>query len=104
MTTKTKERAISTKIQTYLRLNGAYVVKYHGNQFSIAGVPDLLVCYKGDFYGLEIKTDMGKVSRLQEIHADQIARACGKWYVLRSLEDAYKVFEPLGANVKGLRR
>ena len=47
------EKVIQSKIKSYLETRGAYVVKVI--QASKSGVPDLLVCYKRLFIGIEVK-------------------------------------------------
>lgn len=88
-----REKSIENKIKTYLRSKGAYCVKYHGNQFSQVGVPDLLVCYKGRFIGIEIKNETGKTSPLQDVNIHNIKRAGGISFVARSVEDVSFVID-----------
>lgn len=90
-----REKNIENKIKTYLRSKGAYCVKYHGNQFSQVGVPDLLVCYKGKFLGIEIKNETGKTSPLQDHNIVEIRRAGGVSFVARSVEDVRAVIDKI---------
>ena len=48
-----KEQVLQTKVIKKLQTEGAYVVKTISTNH--AGVPDLLVCLRGQFLGLEIK-------------------------------------------------
>lgn len=41
-------------------------------QVSIRGVPDFLLCCRGTFVGLELKTDVGELSALQEFNLREI--------------------------------
>ena len=82
-----REKSIENKIKTYLKSKGAYCVKYFGNAFSQVGVPDLLVCYKGRFIGIEVKNEKGKTSQLQNINILNIRNAGGISFVARSVED-----------------
>lgn len=88
-----REKTIENKIKKYLRDNGAYCVKYHGNQFSQVGVADLLVCYKGRFLAIEIKNETGKTSPLQDVNIEQVRNAGGISFVARSVEDVRKVID-----------
>ena len=90
-----REKSIENKIKSYLRTIGAYCVKYHGNQFSQVGVPDLLVCYKGRFLGIEIKNETGKTSPLQDVNIEQIKQAGGISFVARSLEDVKEIISDI---------
>ena len=90
-----REKNIENAIKKYLKSKGAYCVKYHGNQFSQVGVPDLLVAYKGRFLGIEIKNEIGKTSPLQDVNIEQINKAGGIGFVARSVEDVRKVIDKL---------
>lgn len=82
-----KEKHIENQIKKYLKNIGAYVVKYHGETYSTAGVPDLIVCYKGRFIALEVKNEKGKTTKLQDAHLQQIKEAGGISAVVRSVEE-----------------
>ena len=88
-----REKNIENRIKTYLKSKGAYCVKYHGNQFSQVGVPDLLVCYKGMFLGIEVKNETGKTSPLQDVNIKQIEKAGGISFVARCLADVKNIIE-----------
>ena len=82
-----KEQVIQTKIQKYLSSQGAYVVKVI--QASKKGVSDLLVCYKGQFLAIEVKTPetLHTVSDLQEYNLNEVVKAGGYRCVASSLEE-----------------
>jgi len=88
-----REKSIENKIKSYLKSVGAYYVKYHGNQFSQVGVPDILACYKGYFIGIEVKNETGKTSPLQDVNIELIKEAGGISFVARSVEDVRKVID-----------
>ena len=88
-----REKNIENRIKTYLRSKGAYCVKYHGNQFSQVGVPDLLVCYKGMFLGIEVKNETGRTSPLQDVNIKQIEKAGGISFVARCLTDVKNIID-----------
>lgn len=46
-------------------------------QRTIVGDPDLLLCLRGIFVGLELKSAEGKPSKLQEYKLDKIRKAGG---------------------------
>lgn len=71
------EKVIQSKIKNYLESKGAYVVKVI--QATKSGVPDLLVCYKGLFIGIEVKKPSTKnnVSKLQQHNLNLIKLADG---------------------------
>lgn len=70
------EQQIQAKFIKHLEERGAYVVKVIAA--SKKGVPDLLVCYKGRFIGIEVKAfgKLSTVSPLQEYNLSKI-QDCG---------------------------
>ncbi len=88
-----REKSIENKIKDYLKLKGAYYVKYFGNKFSQVGVPDILACYKGRFIGIEVKNEKGKTSPLQDINLKQIQEAGGISIVARSVEEVKQIID-----------
>ncbi len=81
-----QEQVIQSKIVKYLEKRGCYVVKVISATKS--GVPDILGCYEGQFFGIEVKTPSTKnnVSRLQEYNLDQIRLADGHSLVAWELD------------------
>ena len=59
--------------------------KEHGGMYGTAGIPDIIACINGRFVAFEVKTETGKLTKLQEITIERI-RAAGGW--------AYKVTSP----------
>lgn len=88
-----REKNIENKIKSYLKSKGAYYFKHHGNQFSQVGVPDIIVCYKGRFIGIEVKNETGKTSPLQDINLKMINDNGGIGIVARKVEDVSKVID-----------
>jgi len=80
------EQQIQKKITNYLESQGCYVVKVVSA--TKAGVPDILGCYEGVFFGIEVKTPRtaGNVSKLQEYNLDKIREADGHSIVAWSVE------------------
>ena len=71
------EKKFENKIRSMLTERGAWVLKTWSNGVQRSGVPDLIVCYKGYFLGLEIKATGGRASELQKWNIDGIKRAGG---------------------------
>jgi len=65
-----------------------FVFKVWGSEHMMAGLPDLIGCYRGTFFAFETKTADGKVSRRQEYVMGLIKRAGGTVAVVRSVADA----------------
>jgi hypothetical protein len=80
------ERRIVQKIQVYLEEQGARPFKIHGDDsFQEAGIPDLLVCWRGRFIGLEVKQPGGEPSPLQKKVLREIERSGGVAQVVESV-------------------
>ena len=63
-----------------------------------AGVPDISVVYKGQYFGLEVKrpktlAPKGRLSKNQKAMIEQIEKAGGQVKVVYSVEDVIKAFE-----------
>ena len=71
----------------------SYFRKIHGNPYQHAGIPDLVGCVEGFFIGLEVKTDTGETSKIQELEGIAILHAGGIHAVVRSPEDAVKIIK-----------
>lgn len=41
--------------------------------YGTAGIPDIIACINGHFCGFEVKTNVGKTTRLQEV---ALCRSC----------------------------
>ena len=76
------EKTFENKVKLYLKQKGAYFIKTHGDRFSKVGVPDLIVCYKGLFIGIELKAPNGKPSELQLYNLREIKKSGGISYLL----------------------
>jgi len=79
------EQKLQSIILKYLKAIGAYAVKVV--QASKAGVPDILCCYKGTFYGIEVKYGTNKTSALQDENLTMIEISGGVGIVAYSLKD-----------------
>lgn len=72
------EKKFENKIKTYLEENGHWYVKYWaGPGYTKSGVPDILSCINGKFYGIEVKAPNGRPSLLQLITLRDIRAAGG---------------------------
>lgn len=77
----------------YFRSAAGMVKTDQGRVFKTGkpGTPDISVCFDGMFIGLEIKTTIGRQSTLQKKAQEQIEAAGGKYYIIRCLEDIWKI-------------
>jgi hypothetical protein len=86
-----KESRFQSKVIKWFESIGGYVVNIWGGGYQRAGIPDLLICYKGRFVALELKTYMGKVHELQRYNISEIHNAGGFARILRPSE--FKEFQ-----------
>ena len=89
-----QEQTIQKSIIKYLKTK-AYVVKIVSA--SKSGIPDLLVCYKGKFIALEVKTPDKKnnVSDLQQHNINEIIRNGGLAFVVWELNQVKDIIKGL---------
>lgn len=89
-----KEKTITNQILKYLKsLPECFAFKEHGGLYGTSGIPDIIVCYKGKFLAFEVKTEKGKLSKLQEITIEKIQKANGMAFKVTSLEEAKEILE-----------
>jgi Holliday junction resolvase len=92
------ESKLSRRIQKALRARGAFCFKVHGSETMMAGLPDIIVCYRGLFIGLETKTPEGKDPTRRQVYVhDRIIRAEGIVSVPRTVADALNVLDDVDA-------
>lgn len=83
------EPTLVRKIKKAVESHGAYAAKVHGGRYSV-GVPDLLICYLGQFGAFEVKLP-GKEKNLTELQAAQLSRvraANGVAAVITSVDES----------------
>lgn len=81
-----EEKQFENKVKRYLKSKNIYYFKYFGNAYSTPGILDLTLCVNGRFVAVELKSEKGKVSVLQEYNIKEIKRCGGIAIVLRPNE------------------
>ena len=72
------ERDIVAKIRNYLKtVPRCFFWKEHGGKYGTAGIPDIIACIDGHFFGFEVKTEKGKPTVLQEATIRKILKSGG---------------------------
>lgn len=90
------ESQLVETIKKYLKtVPELFFWKEHGGQFGTAGIPDLVVCYRGRFLAFEVKTPRGKSTVLQTATIRQIMRAGGIATIVRSVGEVRDIIEAL---------
>ena len=90
MGTKPETRIVNA-IMRDLRSRGAWCFKVHGGPFQASGIPDIVGCIGGAFFGIEVKVAGGKATELQELTLRRIREAGGRGGVATSVEEAREV-------------
>ena len=86
------EKTIVTKIKKALEAEGAKVIKVHGSPNMEAGTPDLIGCYRGKCFVLEVKkSEFGRVTMLQHKRLIEWAEAGAKAEVVWTVEQALDI-------------
>jgi len=68
----TPEKKVKKKVATELASLGAYYFFPATGGFGSSGVPDIVGCLNGRFFGIECKAGQGKPTRLQLSHLNEI--------------------------------
>jgi hypothetical protein len=79
---------IVRRIFHYRQNSGAFKKGSHFVRFGYPGAPDIVCVIGGRYIGLEIKDRYGEQSAAQVAFQTALERAGGRYFVVRSLEDA----------------
>ena len=89
-----KETNITAAIMRHLKaIPGCFCWKEHGGIYGTSGLPDIICCVTGRFVAFEVKTESGKLSKLQELTIAKITAAGGRAYVVRSAAEVKQIME-----------
>lgn len=73
-----KETSLDKKVLEYFDSIGGYAYKHWGGgKYGKSGIPDIIACVNGKFYGIEDKTTTGRPSMLQLKNLEWIRNAGG---------------------------
>ena len=87
-----KEADIVKAILKYLKtVPKCFFWKEHGGMYGTAGIPDIIACINGRFYGFEVKTEDGRPTKLQESTIRKIKNAGGIALIVRSVDEVKAV-------------
>ena len=89
----TPEKKVKDKVVAQLKELGAYYFYPVTGGYGKSGVPDIVGCYRGRFFGIECKAGKNKPTKLQELNLIQIKTAGGIALVVN--EDNVNNIEPL---------
>lgn len=75
-----------------------YYMKVRGGPYSVRGLPDIVGCYRGQFFAWEVKGPKGIPTPLQRHVIRQIVDAGGQAEVIRSVKEAKETIFCLDIN------
>jgi len=91
-----RESDLIVKIKNYLKgVKDLFYWKEHGGMYGTAGIPDIIVCYRGKFIAFEAKVGKNKPTVLQEVTIRKILKAGGYATVVRTVEEVKQIIEAL---------
>ncbi len=89
------ETDIVRAILRYLKsVKNCFAWKTHGGPYGTNGIPDIICCLNGRFFGFEVKTEVGKPTKLQEVVIRKINAAGGTALVVRSVDEVKAAIAP----------
>jgi|TARA_R100000353_G_scaffold123431_1_gene87685 hypothetical protein len=100
----TPEAKVKKKAVAQLKAMDAYYFYPMTYGYGRSGVPDIVACYRGKFFGIECKSGSNKPTALQEKNLEDIKRAGGFSMVINednvddlmsSMKDAIELTHPL---------
>ena len=91
------ETDIVRGIQRFLKtVPRCFFWKEHGGMYGTSGIPDIIACIGGHFFGFEVKTEKGRPTSLQEAMIRKINDAGGTAVIVRSVDDVKDVLSRAG--------
>ena len=89
----TPEKKVKNKVTALLKRYGAYYFYPVTGGYGMSGVPDIVACYNGCFFGIECKAGKNKPTELQQQNLERIEDNGG--YALVINEDNLHELEKL---------
>ena len=86
------EGQLQSKIIKVIEKRGGYVVN---GIYSKTGIPDLIGCFKGTFFAMEIKLPGLKATKIQQYNLDKINKIGGIAEVITSTEEANDLLDEI---------
>ena len=90
------ESDIVKAIMKYLKsVPRCFCWKEHGGMYGTAGIPDIIACINGRYVAFEVKTETGKLTKLQEITLQKIRDAKGQAFKVTSAAEVAAILKEL---------
>ena len=82
-----QEKTYENKIKHFLKAKNIWYYKiWGGGLYTKAGVPDIIACVNGRFVAIEVKSETGKVTALQNKNIEDIIKSGGIAIITRPSE------------------
>ena len=82
----TPENLVKKMVKMVLEQNGIWYYSASAGMYSTGGIPDIVGCHNGKFFGIEVKSKTGKATALQLKVGGNILDAGGMWFIVRDAE------------------
>jgi len=73
----TPEKKVKQKVAKHLKEIGAYYFFPATGGYGRSGVPDIVGCYQGRFFGIECKAGKNTTTALQKLELEKIEKSAG---------------------------
>lgn len=95
------EARLGSEIRRACIARGGFAFKIHGGPTMMVGLPDLIMCYRGQFIGMEIKVPdpSSQPSKIQVRRIKEIREANGRAFVVRSVASAMRILDAVDAEL-----
>ena len=81
-------------------IEGLCLFNIHGDRYNV-GIPDLLGCYAGKFFAIELKIKNNKPTELQKVRLQEIETAGGVQGVAYNWGDVKEILKKVGLRLDG---
>jgi Holliday junction resolvase len=98
----TPEAKVKKVVVNQLRNLGAYYFYPVTGGYGRSGVPDIVGCYRGRFFGIECKAGRNTPTPLQQINLDDIEKQKGIALIVneKNMHSVQDIFNPTDVNDK----
>ena len=99
---KTPEAKVKSNVTGILKSHGAYFFYPFSGGFGVSGVPDIVGCVNGKFFGIECKAGTNKPTALQQHHLNSIELQGGYALLVNenNIDDVEKLMQQLTGESK----
>lgn len=97
---RTPEGTLKQTIRRTLSERGAFWSNIQNGAYAKPGDPDIVVCYRGRYLGIEAKAPNGRQSDIQRARQRQLERAGGVYVLARSVGDVAAALDAIDEEVE----